>query len=77
MFNVRALTNDAPYFAAYVKTRDLPRVLDRLELLQDEWGYLLIWATLGVAVHDRDGSARHSFHLGLARRSFRGRAAKG
>jgi len=32
-----------------VKTADLPRVLDRLELLQDEWGYLLIWATLGVA----------------------------
>ena len=49
VFNVRPLTNDAPYFAAYVKTMDLPRVLDRLELLQDEWGYLLIWATLGVA----------------------------
>jgi spermidine synthase len=49
VFNTRALTNDAPYFAAYVKTPDLPRVLDRLELLQDEWGYLLIWATLGVA----------------------------
>jgi spermidine synthase len=49
VFNTRALTNDAPYFAAYVKTSDLPRVLDRLELLQDEWGYLLIWATLGVA----------------------------
>jgi spermidine synthase len=49
VFNTRALTNDAPYFAAYVKTTDLPRVLDRLELLQDEWGYLLIWATLGVA----------------------------
>jgi spermidine synthase len=49
VFNTRALTNDAPYFAAYVKTADLPRVLDRLELLQDEWGYLLVWATLGVA----------------------------
>jgi hypothetical protein len=49
VFNTRALTNDAPYFAAYVKTADLSRVLDRLELLQDEWGYLLIWATLGVA----------------------------
>ena len=49
VFNTRALTNDAPYFAAYVKTADLPRVLDRLELLQDEWGYLLIWATFGVA----------------------------
>ena len=49
VFNTRPLANDAPYFAAYVKTADLPRVLDRLELLQDEWGYLLIWATLGVA----------------------------
>jgi spermidine synthase len=49
VFDSRPLTNDAPYFAAYVKTADLPRVLDRLELLQDEWGYLLIWATLGVA----------------------------
>jgi spermidine synthase len=49
VFNTRALTDDAPYFAAYVKTKDLPRVLDRLELLQDQWGYLLIWATLGVA----------------------------
>ena len=49
VFDARPLANDAPYFAAYVKTADLPKVLDRLELLQDEWGYLLIWATLGVA----------------------------
>jgi spermidine synthase len=49
VFDTRLLTNDAPYFAAYVKTADLPRITDRLELLQDEWGYLLIWATLGVA----------------------------
>ena len=52
VFETRKLTNDAPYFAAYVKTKDLPQVLsdpDRLEPLQDEWGYLLIWATLAVA----------------------------
>jgi predicted membrane-bound spermidine synthase len=52
VFNTRKLTNDAPYFAAFVKTKDLPQVLfdpDRLEPLQDEWGYLLIWATLGIA----------------------------
>jgi hypothetical protein len=49
VFDTRILTNDQPYFAAYVKTKDLTRILDRLELLQDEWGYLLIWATLGVA----------------------------
>ena len=49
LFDTRALTNDRPYFAAYIKPVDLWRVTDRLELLQDEWGYLLVWATLGVA----------------------------
>ena len=49
VFDTRALTNDRPYFAAYVKTRDLPRVTDRLDLLQDEWGYLTVWATFAIA----------------------------
>ena len=49
VFDTRALTNDRPYFAAYVKTRDLPKVTDRLDLLQDEWGYLTVWATFGIA----------------------------
>jgi SAM-dependent methyltransferase len=49
VFDTRPLTDDRPYFAGYVKTRDLLRVSDRLELLQDEWGYLLLWATLAVA----------------------------
>jgi hypothetical protein len=52
VFDIQKLTNDHPYFTGYVKTKDLPGILsdpDRLEPLQDEWGYLLIWATLGVA----------------------------
>ncbi len=49
VFDARPLTNDRPYFAAYVKPRDLPNLLDRLEIVQDEWGYLLLWATLGIA----------------------------
>jgi hypothetical protein len=49
VFDTRALTNSRPYFAAYVKPMDLPRITDRLELFQDEWGYLLLWATLGIA----------------------------
>jgi hypothetical protein len=49
VFDARELTNDRAYFAAYVKPADLPKVTDRLELLQDEWGYLLLWATLGIA----------------------------
>ncbi len=49
VFDTRALTNNRPYFAAYVKPADLTRVTDRLELFQDEWGYLLLWATLAIA----------------------------
>lgn len=49
VFDTRPLTNSQPYFAAYVKPGDLTRITDRLELMQDEWGYLLVWATLGIA----------------------------
>jgi predicted membrane-bound spermidine synthase len=49
VFDVHPLTNDRPYFAAYEKVGDLPHLTDRLELFQDDWGYLLLWATLGVA----------------------------
>lgn len=49
VFDVHALTNDRPYFAGYEKLRDLPKTLARLDLFQDDWGYLILWATLGVA----------------------------
>jgi len=49
VFDTGSLSNDQPYFAAYVKTADLPKTLDRLDLFQDDWGYLLLWATLGIA----------------------------
>ena len=49
VFDTRPLTNKRPYFAAYVKPGDLPYVTEQLELLQDEWGYLLLWATLAIA----------------------------
>lgn len=50
VFDVRPLTNDRPYFAAYIKPVDLLKVTDRLEQVQDEWGYILLWATLIIAV---------------------------
>lgn len=50
VFDTRPLSNNHPYFAAYVKVGDLTRVTDRLELFQDEWGYLLVWATFGIAL---------------------------
>ncbi len=50
VFDSRPLTNSRPYFAAYVKPADLLATTDRLDIFQDEWGYLLVWATLGVAI---------------------------
>lgn len=49
VFDIRPLTDDRPYFAGYVRPADLGRTLDRLDVLQDDWGYLLLWATLAVA----------------------------
>jgi hypothetical protein len=46
LFDNQPLTNNRPYLAGYVKLRDLPRVLDNLEAVSDDWGYLLLWATL-------------------------------
>lgn len=49
MFDVQPLTDDRPYFAGYIRPGDLPRTIDRLDTVQDDWGYLLLWATLGLA----------------------------
>lgn len=49
VFDVRPLTDDRPYFASYIRTADLPRTLDRLDTVQDDWGYLLLWVTLAIA----------------------------
>lgn len=49
VFDVQALTDDRPYFAGYIRPDDLARTLDRLDTVQDDWGYLLLWATLAIA----------------------------
>ena len=49
VFDTRPLTDNRPYFAAYIKALEIPHFLDQLEAVSDEWGYLLLWATLIVA----------------------------
>lgn len=46
IFNIAPLTNDRPYFAGYTKAWPLAVIFERLDSLSDEWGYLLLWATL-------------------------------
>jgi spermidine synthase len=50
VFNDEPLTNERPYFAGYLKIPDIPKFIDKLEAISDEWGYLLLWATLVLSV---------------------------
>jgi spermidine synthase len=50
VFDVRPLTNERPYFAGYIKPLDIPAFLNQLDAVSDEWGYLLLWATLLLAL---------------------------
>jgi spermidine synthase len=50
VFDTRPLTNERPYFAGYIKALEIPHFLDQLDAVSDEWGYLLLWATLILAV---------------------------
>jgi spermidine synthase len=50
VFDIKPLTDDRPYFAGFVKLSDIPRFLDKLETISDEWGYLLLWATLVLSL---------------------------
>ena len=50
VFDTRPLTNERPYFAGYIKPLDIPKFTDQLDSVSDEWGYLLLWATLGLAL---------------------------
>jgi len=50
VFDTRPMTNNRPYFAAYIKPFDIPHFMGQLDAVQDEWGYLLIWATLALSL---------------------------
>jgi hypothetical protein len=50
VFDTRPLTNERPYFAGYIKPLDIPNFLNQLDTVSDEWGYLLLWATLILAL---------------------------
>ncbi|MBF0584003.1 MAG: hypothetical protein HQL80_07180 [Magnetococcales bacterium] len=49
-FDINLLTDDRPYFAGFIRLLDLPALASRLESVSDEWGYLLLWLTLGQAL---------------------------
>ena len=48
-FSIRPATDDKPYYTAYVKPALLPAVAADIRELSEEWGYLLLVATLGLS----------------------------
>ncbi len=50
VFDSRELTNNRPYLAGFVKTKDILRFMNKLEAVSDDWGYLLLWATLLLSI---------------------------
>ena len=49
VFDVAPLTSDRPYMAGYIKPANLTDFAGMPEAVSDQWGYLLLWATLGLA----------------------------
>jgi hypothetical protein len=49
VFDIAPLTSDRPYMAGYIKPADLADFAGMPEAVSDQWGYLLLWATLGLA----------------------------
>jgi hypothetical protein len=50
IFNIDSATDDRPYYTAYVKPSMLPLVAKNIKDVSEEWGYILLAATLGVSV---------------------------
>jgi len=50
IFNVRPMTDDKPYYTVYLKPAKLGMVLDQLQAVSEEWGYILLLAVLVVSV---------------------------
>jgi hypothetical protein len=49
VFDIAPVTSDRPYMAGYIKPQDLADFAGMPEAVSDQWGYLLLWATLGLA----------------------------
>jgi len=50
VFSIAPATDDRPYYTGYVKPSELRLVADNIRDLSEEWGYLLLVATLVLSV---------------------------
>ena len=50
VFNIRPATDSRPYYTAYLKPEKISQFMDQLGEVPEEWGYLLLIATLLVSI---------------------------
>ena len=50
IFNVTPVTDDRPYYTAYVKPSTISLILKDIKDVSEEWGYILLVATFGVSI---------------------------
>ncbi len=50
VFDISPMTDDRPYYSAYLKPQRLGMYVDQLASIADEWGYLMLLATLVLSV---------------------------
>ncbi len=50
VFNIKPATDSRPYYTAYLKPQTVGMFLDQIGEISEEWGYLLLLATLAVSV---------------------------
>ncbi len=50
IFNIKPVTDDRPYYTAYVKPSTISLILKDIKDVSEEWGYILLVATFGVSI---------------------------
>ncbi len=49
-FAMPPVTDDRPYLAGYIKPADIPLALQHFDAISDDWGFLLLWVSLGQSL---------------------------
>ncbi len=49
-FAMAPVTDEQPYLAGYLKPKDVIKGIEHFDLISDDWGFLLLWVSLGQSL---------------------------
>ncbi len=49
-FSISPVTDERPYLAGYIKPADIWRALGHFDAISEDWGFLLLWVSLGQSL---------------------------